>query len=94
MIDDSVHIKLVERNRSNRPDGGALLASLIWTIVAVLVVLWLLGVGFHIGGSLIFLLLLLAIIGVAYNLLAGGMYGGSRHHHHTTEVTEVEHRDV
>jgi len=66
------------------------LASLIWTIVAVLVILWLLGLGMHIGGSLIFLLLVLAIIGVAYNLLAGG----TRHHHHTTEVTEVEHRDV
>jgi hypothetical protein len=34
--------------------------------------------------------LLLAIVGVAYNLT----YGGTRHHHHTTEVTEVEHRDV
>jgi hypothetical protein len=69
------------------------LASLIWTIVAVLVILWLLGVGFHIGGSLIFLLLLLAIIGVVYNLLAGRTYA-ARHHHETTEVTEVEHRDV
>jgi Family of unknown function (DUF5670) len=69
------------------------LTSLIWTIVAVLVVLWLLGFGLHIGGTLIFLLLVLAIIGVVYNLLAGGMYGGT-HHHHTTEVTEVEHRDV
>ena len=74
--------------------GGAFLASLIWAIVAVLVVLWLLGLGFHIGGSLIFLLLLLAIVGVAYNLLAGGMYRGTRHHHHITEVTEVEHTDV
>ncbi len=54
------------------------MASLIWAIVAVLVILWLLGVGFHIGGSLIFLLLLLAIIGVVYNLLAGGMYRGTR----------------
>lgn len=71
----------------------AILASLIWTIVAVLLILWLLGLGMHVGGSLIFLLLVLAIIGVVYNLLAGGMYGG-RHHHHTTEVTEVEHRDV
>ena len=70
------------------------MASLIWAIVAVLVVLWLLGFGFHIGGSLIFLLLLLAIVGVAYNLLAGGMYRGTRHRHHTTEVTEVEHTDV
>jgi apolipoprotein N-acyltransferase len=74
--------------------GGVFLVSLIWAIVAVLVVLWLLGFGLHIGGGLIFLLLLLAIIGVAYNLLAGGMSAGTRHHHHTTEVTEVEHQDV
>jgi hypothetical protein len=70
------------------------LTSLIWAIIVVLFVLWLLGFGFHIGGSLIFLLLVLAIAGVIYNLVAGGMYGGSRHHHHTTEVTEVEHHDV
>jgi small-conductance mechanosensitive channel len=91
MIDDSGYIK----SRGNvGPAKEAVLASLIWTIVAVLVILWLLGLGMHIGGSLIFLLLVLAIIGVVYNLLAGGMYGGTRHHHHTTEVTEVEHRDV
>jgi len=79
--------------RPGPADGGAFLASLIWTIVAVLVILWLLGIGFHIGGTLIFLLLVLAIIGVAYNLLGGGMYGGTRHHH-TTEVTEVDDTDV
>ena len=70
------------------------MTSLIWTIVAVLVVLWLLGWGFNIGGNLIFLLLLLAIIGVVYNLLAGGMWAGTRHPHHSTEVTEVERRDM
>lgn len=70
------------------------MTSLIWAIIVVLFVLWLLGFGFHIGGSLIFLLLVLAIAGVIYNLVAGGMYGGTRHHHHTTEVTEVEHHDV
>jgi Family of unknown function (DUF5670) len=69
------------------------LASLIWAIVAILVVLWLLGFGFHFGGSLIFILLLLAIVGVVYQL-SYGMRGGTRHHHHTTEVTEVEHTDV
>jgi len=68
------------------------LASLIWAIVAVLVILWLAGIGFHIGGSLIFFLLLLAIIGVVYQLTVG-MRAGSRHHH-TTEVTQVEHTDV
>ncbi len=53
------------------------MTSLIWAIVAVLVILWLLGVGFHIGGSLIFLLLLLAIIGVVYQLSVG-MRAGTR----------------
>ena len=90
MIDDSAHIICVGNVSAPRE---AILASLIWTIVAVLLILWLLGLGMHVGGSLIFLLLVLAIIGVVYNLLAGGMYGG-RHHHHTTEVTEVEHRDA
>lgn len=70
------------------------MASLIWAIIVVLFVLWLLGFSLHVGGSLIFLLLVLAIAGVIYNLLAGGMYGGTRHHHHTTEVTEVERRDI
>ena len=69
------------------------LASLIWAIVAVLVILWLAGIGFHIGGSLIFFLLLLAIIGLVYQL-SGGMRAGRRHHHHATEVTEVEPTDV
>jgi hypothetical protein len=69
------------------------MTSLIWAIVAVLVVLWLLGMIGGIGGNLIFLLLLLAIVGVLYNLLAGGMYRGTARHD-TTEVTEVEHRDV
>jgi hypothetical protein len=68
--------------------------SLIWAIVVVLFVLWLLGLGFSVGGNLIYLLLLLAIAGVVYNLLAGGASGGARHHDHTSEVTEVEHHDV
>jgi hypothetical protein len=64
--------------------------SLIWAIVVVLFALWLLGFSMNIGGSLIFLLLVLAIVGVIYNLLEGGMYGGTRHHTQTTEVTEVD----
>ena len=69
------------------------MTSLIWAVVAILVVLWLLGWSFQVGGSLIFMLLVLAIAGVIYNLVAGGMYGGA-HHHHTIDVTEVEHHDV
>jgi len=47
------------------------MVSLIWTIVVVLFVLWLLGFALHVAGTLIHLLLLLAIIGIIYNLLVG-----------------------
>jgi Family of unknown function (DUF5670) len=47
------------------------MASLIWTIVVVLFVLWVLGFALQFGGGLIHLLLVLAIIGIVYNLLVG-----------------------
>lgn len=47
------------------------MVSLIWTVVVVLFVLWLLGFAVHLGGGLIHLLLVLAIIGIIYNLLVG-----------------------
>ena len=47
------------------------MASLIWTIVVVLFVLWLLGFALRIGGGLVHLLLVLAVIGIIYNLLVG-----------------------
>jgi len=45
--------------------------NLIWTASVVLFVLWLLGFSIHVGGSLIHLLLVLALIGIVYNLLIG-----------------------
>ncbi|MFC6646838.1 lmo0937 family membrane protein [Granulicella cerasi] len=45
---------------------------MLWTITIILVVLWLLGfVGFHVLGSWIHLLLILAIIVLIFNLLSG-----------------------
>jgi len=44
---------------------------MLWTILVVLVILWLLGFSFHIGGSLIHILLVLALIILVYNLLTG-----------------------
>jgi hypothetical protein len=44
---------------------------MLWTIFAVLLVLWLLGFGFHVGGSLIHLLLVLAVIVLVVNLFTG-----------------------
>lgn len=45
--------------------------NLIWTGVIVLFFLWALGFSIHLGGSLIHLLLVLALIGIAYNFLMG-----------------------
>ncbi len=48
------------------------MVSLIWTIVVVLFVFWLLGYfALHVAGGLIHLLLILALIGIVYNLLFG-----------------------
>lgn len=44
---------------------------MLWTIVAVLVVLWLLGVVGGVGGSLIHALLVIAAIVVVFNLVSG-----------------------
>jgi len=47
------------------------LANLIWTLIVVLVVLWLLGFLLHVGGALIHLLLVVAVVLLIVNLLTG-----------------------
>jgi Family of unknown function (DUF5670) len=47
------------------------MVNLIWTGVVVLFVLWILGFALHVGGGLIHLLIVLALIGLAYNLITG-----------------------
>lgn len=44
---------------------------MLWTIFVILIILWLLGWGFHVAGSLIHLLLLVALIVAVFNLLSG-----------------------
>ena len=44
---------------------------MLWTILVVLLVLWLLGFVGHIGGGLIHILLVVAVIVLIYNLVAG-----------------------
>jgi Family of unknown function (DUF5670) len=46
-----------------------MLGSVLWAVVVVLVVLWLLGLIVHIGGGLIHLLLVIALIVLIYNLI-------------------------
>ena len=45
--------------------------QLIWGIVVVLFVLWLLGFIAHVGGGLIHLLLVIAVIMLVFNLITG-----------------------
>jgi hypothetical protein len=44
---------------------------MLWTIVVVLLIMWLLGFGFSVGGSLIHILLVLALVVIGINLLTG-----------------------
>lgn len=44
---------------------------MIWTLVVVFLILWLLGFSFSVGGSLIHLLLVLALVAVVFNLVSG-----------------------
>jgi hypothetical protein len=44
---------------------------MLWTIFVIILVLWLLGFGFHFGGGLIHLLLVIALIVLVYNLVTG-----------------------
>jgi uncharacterized protein DUF5670 len=46
-----------------------MLGSILWTVVVILVVLWLLGLIFHIAGGLIHILLVIALIVLVYNLI-------------------------
>jgi hypothetical protein len=45
--------------------------QMLWTIFIVLLILWLLGFSLHIAGSLIHLLLVVAVVVLVYNLLTG-----------------------
>lgn len=44
---------------------------MLWTIAVILFVLWLLGFSLHIGGSLIHLLIVIAVIVIIFNLITG-----------------------
>jgi hypothetical protein len=44
---------------------------MLWTIMVVLLVMWLLGFSFHIAGGLIHLLLVVALVVLIFNLVSG-----------------------
>ncbi|UTR15404.1 lmo0937 family membrane protein [Salipaludibacillus sp. LMS25] len=44
---------------------------MIWTIVGIIILMWLLGFSFEIGGGLIHLLLVIALVVAIINLITG-----------------------
>ena len=44
---------------------------MLWTIIVILFILWLLGFTLHVGGALIHLILVVAVIVLIFNLLTG-----------------------
>ena len=48
---------------------------MLWTVLVIIVVLWLLGFSFQIGGSLIHILLVIALIVLIFQLLSGRRVG-------------------
>jgi Family of unknown function (DUF5670) len=44
---------------------------MLWTVFVIILVLWVLGFSFHIAGGLIHLLLVVALIVLVFNLVAG-----------------------
>jgi len=44
---------------------------MLWTILVVLLILWLLGFTLHVGGGLIHILLVIAVVVLVINLISG-----------------------
>ncbi len=45
--------------------------TMLWTVLVIMLVLWLLGFSLHVGGGLIHLLLVVAVVVLIFNLLSG-----------------------
>ena len=51
--------------------SARLMGNLLWLIIVILVILWLGGFAMHIGGGLIHLLLVIAVIVLIFQLITG-----------------------
>jgi hypothetical protein len=58
---------LTSQRGSSLPSTGR--ETMLWTIFAILIILWLLGWGFHVAGGLIHLLLVIAVIVAVINFM-------------------------
>jgi hypothetical protein len=72
---DGSYLRLGSKRRwrlqTGMPKTSARRLNMLWTIVAILLIMWLLGFSFHIAGSLVHLLLVIALVVIVINLLSG-----------------------
>jgi hypothetical protein len=47
------------------------MVGIIWAIIVVMFVFWILGFALHVGGGLIHLLLVIAVVLLVFNLVTG-----------------------
>jgi hypothetical protein len=47
------------------------MGNLLWLVIIILIILWLGGFAFHVGGSLIHILIVIALILLIYRLATG-----------------------
>ncbi len=47
------------------------MASILWAVLVIVLIVWVIGLVARIGGSLIHLLLVVAVVILAYNLITG-----------------------
>jgi len=61
-------LELARRARAVLEDK---MAGILWAIIVVLFVFWILGFALHVGGNLIHVLLVVALIALVYNIVTG-----------------------
>jgi hypothetical protein len=47
------------------------MAGILWFLIVLMVIFWALGFAFHVGGGLIHLLLVVALIALVFNIFSG-----------------------
>jgi hypothetical protein len=65
------NLRSTRGERAQGLDPGKRSVCMLWTIFVILLILWILGFSFHVAGSLIHLLLVIAVVVLIIQLITG-----------------------
>ena len=68
-VNSTLALEHPNTKRGRKYAGGEI--RMLWTVFAILLLLWLLGWGFHIAGSLIHLILVIALVVLLFEVITG-----------------------